>query len=122
MITRYYRELFYFCIRKVKNPDAAADLAQESFARVPALPGLTLTTRMITTSSQYVEQSNARSIPGWTRWDIGARYTTRALDRPLVLKASVNNLFGRDYWSSGSGNWIYLSQPRTVMLSATMDF
>ena len=34
MITRYYRELLHFCIRKVKNPDIAADLVQESFARV----------------------------------------------------------------------------------------
>lgn len=34
VITRYYRELLHFCMRKVKNPDAAADLVQESFARV----------------------------------------------------------------------------------------
>ncbi|TDY89187.1 UNVERIFIED_ORG: iron complex outermembrane receptor protein [Herbaspirillum seropedicae] len=89
---------------------------------VPALAGLTLSTRMISTSSQYIEQSNVRSIPGWTRWDIGARYTTRAFDKPMVLRASVNNVFNRNYWSSSSGNWIYLGQPRTVVLSASVDF
>jgi iron complex outermembrane receptor protein len=39
-----------------------------------------------------------------------------------VLRAGVNNLFGRDYWSSGSGSWIYLGAPRSVMVSVTMDF
>ncbi len=87
-----------------------------------AVPGLTLTTRMISTSSQYLDEANLRSIPGWTRWDIGARYKTKAYERPLVLRVGVNNLFGRDYWSSGSGSWIYLGQPRTVTASATMDF
>lgn len=34
MITHYYRELLHFCLRKVRDPAAAADLAQESYARV----------------------------------------------------------------------------------------
>ena len=34
MITRYYRELLTFCLRKVKDHEAAADLAQESYLRV----------------------------------------------------------------------------------------
>lgn len=34
MITRYYRELLNFCLRKVRDPHAAADLAQESYMRV----------------------------------------------------------------------------------------
>lgn len=87
-----------------------------------ALPGLTLTARMTSTSEQYLDQANTRSIPGWTRWDFGARYATRAWDRPLVLRAGINNAFGRNYWSGSSSNWLYLGQPRTVTLSATMDF
>lgn len=89
---------------------------------VAAVSGLSLSARMLATSSQYIEQSNMRSIPGWTRWDIGARYKTSAFNKPLVLRANVNNLFNRNYWSSGSGNWIYLGQPRSIMLSASMDF
>jgi RNA polymerase sigma-70 factor (ECF subfamily) len=34
VITRYYRELLSFCLGKVKDRDAAADLAQESYVRV----------------------------------------------------------------------------------------
>ncbi|OZI77297.1 TonB-dependent receptor [Bordetella genomosp. 12] len=89
---------------------------------LPAIPGLTLSARMISTSPQYLDEANARSIPGWTRWDFGARYTTRAWEHPLVLRAGINNAFGRNYWSGSSGNWLYLGQPRTFTLSATMDF
>lgn len=46
----------------------------------------------------------------------------RAFGKPMVLRASVNNVFNRNYWSSSSGNWIYLGQPRTVVLSASVDF
>jgi RNA polymerase sigma-70 factor (ECF subfamily) len=37
VITRYYRELFNFCLRKVRDADVAADLAQESYVRVLAM-------------------------------------------------------------------------------------
>ena len=89
---------------------------------VPGAAGLTLTARMIATSSQVIDQDNSRTIPGWTRWDAGARYAMVAWSRPLVLRANVSNLLGRDYWASGSGAWLYQSQPRTVSLSATIDF
>ncbi len=89
---------------------------------VAAVPGLTLSARMIASSAQHVDAANLRRIPGWTRWDIGARYKTQAWSRPLVLRAGVDNLFNRSYWSSGSGNWLYVGSPRTVTLSATVDF
>jgi len=37
VVTRYYRELLNFLSRAVSNRDAAADLAQESYARVLAM-------------------------------------------------------------------------------------
>ncbi len=89
---------------------------------VAAIEGLTVSARMISSSPQHVDAANLRRIPGWARWDIGARYTTRAAGRPLVLRANVDNLFNRNYWSSGSGNWLYVGGPRTVTLSATVDF
>lgn len=87
-----------------------------------SVPGLTVSARTIATGSQYLEAENLRSIPGWTRWDIAARYKTRAWNHPLVLRAGIENLFNRNYWASGSGSWIYLGNPRTLSLSASMDF
>lgn len=89
----------------------------------PFLPGLTLTTRVLATGKQYVNAANTLRLPGWTRWDAGARYRTRALGYPVTLRANVLNLANSSYWegSAGSGG-IVLSAPRTVYLSATIDF
>ncbi|MRW89937.1 TonB-dependent siderophore receptor [Duganella sp. FT80W] len=88
----------------------------------PGVAGLTVTARLTATSSQVIDQDNQRSIPGWTRWDAGARYATVAWSHPLTLRASVSNLLARTYWASGSGAWLYPAQPRTVALSASIDF
>ncbi len=37
MLIRHYRDLLHFCLRKASDRDTAADLAQESFARVLAM-------------------------------------------------------------------------------------
>ncbi|MFY0479945.1 TonB-dependent siderophore receptor [Achromobacter marplatensis] len=85
-------------------------------------PGLTLTARALSTSWQYQNLENTRRIPGWTRWDVGMRYATRAFDHPVTLRATVNNVFGKDYWSSASEGYLRLGSPRSVMLSASIDF
>ncbi|WP_406625638.1 TonB-dependent siderophore receptor [Acidovorax sp. SDU_ACID1] len=89
----------------------------------PFLSGLTLTTRVLSTGKQYVNAANTLRLSSWTRWDVGARYETRALGRPLTLRANVLNVADSNYWegSAGSGG-IVLSAPRTVNLSATIDF
>ncbi|MFL9924105.1 TonB-dependent receptor [Herbaspirillum lusitanum] len=87
-----------------------------------SLPGITLSARAISSSSQYLDEANTRSIAGWTRWDIGARYKTIIAGKSTVFKAGIQNLFNRSYWASGSGSWLYVGQPRVVSLSASVDF
>lgn len=89
----------------------------------PFLPGLTLSARAIHTSRQYVDAANTQSIPDWTRFDIGARYALKVDGRPVMLRANVENLFDKRYWASAnSGFGLSPGAPRTVLLSATMDF
>lgn len=85
--------------------------------------GLTLTTGAIYTGSQYVNQANTQQLDAWTRFDIGARYSTRIAEHPTTLRATVQNLFNREYWS-GVASYGAFSQgsPRTLLLSATVDF
>jgi iron complex outermembrane receptor protein len=104
----------------VAVPRWQANLAAEW--DTPFVPGLTVSARLITTSSQYVDPENLSSIPGWTRWDAGVRYKTRSFGKPLVLRANIENLFGRDYWMTASEGWLNQGMPRTLLLSATMDF
>lgn len=86
------------------------------------VPGLTLTSRVIYTSKQYVDQANILSIPSITRFDIGARYKTVLNATPVTLRANIENLFDRDYWNTSNEGYIYLGMPRTLLLSATADF
>jgi iron complex outermembrane receptor protein len=85
----------------------------------PFVRGLTLSTRMIYTSSVYVDQANTQEVPSWTRFDAGARYAFKVDGHNVTLRANINNLFNRNYWMSSS---LYRGSPRTVMLSASVDF
>jgi iron complex outermembrane recepter protein len=87
-----------------------------------AVSGLTLTSRVIYTSKQYVDQANNLSIPSITRFDIGARYKAKFNDTPVTLRANIENLFNRDYWNTSNEGYLYLGMPRTLLLSATADF
>lgn len=86
------------------------------------ISGLTLNSRVVRSSSQYIDASNTQEIPGWTRWDVGAGYQFE--NQPITVRANINNLLDKDYWESagGSGGRLRLSEPRSVILSATMEF
>ncbi|OWT66267.1 TonB-dependent receptor [Candidimonas nitroreducens] len=90
---------------------------------VPGIAGLTLSGRVINTSSQYVDNANKLKIPNWTRVDVGARYATKVSATPVVFRAGIHNLFDKNYWEGvNSPGTITLGAPRTFMLSATIDF
>lgn len=90
---------------------------------VPGVSGLTLSGRMLHTGSVYIDSGNLFKIPAWTRWDVGARYTTRIGGKPVVLRANIENLFDKNYWmGSYLPNYASRGASRTLLLSATMDF
>lgn len=89
---------------------------------VPTLQGLTLTGNATAMSKQYISADNSLSVPGRTLFDVGARYSTTVEGRPLALRASVNNVTNKAYWGMPLLSSLALGAPRTVLLSATMDF
>lgn len=93
---------------------------------VPGSNGLTLTSRVVYTSSQYADAANDLEAPSWTRLDLGARYRMVIDERDVTLRARLDNVTGRDYWASVGGypnaNYLVLGAPRTLSLSATVDF
>lgn len=90
---------------------------------VPWVEGLTLTSGALYTASQYVNQANTQQLDPWTRFDMGVRYSTRIAQRPTTFRATVQNVFDREYWS-GVASYGAFSQgsPRTLLLSTTVDF
>jgi len=94
---------------------------------VPALEGLTLTSRGIYSRSQYLDTSNVKEIDAWNRIDVGARYAFKVDDKHITLRANVENVADKRYWSSAGASddsepGLTLSTPRTYLLSATVDF
>lgn len=90
---------------------------------VTMLPGATLTARVVYTDSAFIDTTNtaARSAPSWTRFDLGARYALKVDGKQVVLRANVDNVANRDYWSSASRGVLVLGAPRSVRLSVSTD-
>lgn len=94
---------------------------------VPSVTGLSVDARAIATGSRYADAQNTKRVPGWVRFDLGARYVAELPgDRLLTLRARVENVMNRDYWASvggypGSG-YLVLGNPRTFMLNASLEF
>lgn len=107
--------------KPVGVPDIQANLWAEW--DTPWLEGFTLTGGAIYTDSQYVNQANTQALDSWTRIDAGARYATRIEGRPTTFRATVQNVFDREYWSGVASYGAFSpGYPRTLQLSATVDF
>ncbi|WP_250464790.1 TonB-dependent receptor [Microbulbifer litoralis] len=90
-----------------------------------AVPGLTLEARGLHTGSQYADAANTIELQSWSRFDLGARYTTELGGRDMTLRGRVENVADDDNWVSVGGfpgsNYLVLGEPRTFLLSATFE-
>lgn len=93
-----------------------------------AVPGLTLTAGTHYVGSRYVTDDHRMELPSYTVFDMGGRYTTKVMSKPVTLRANVENVANRAYWigsyngGDGSGLSGGLGAPRTLQLSASVDF
>lgn len=109
-------------------PNRQANLGLEWDAFM--LPGLTFDARVITTGHVYANGENTQRLPGWTRLDIGARYATEIKGHLFTVRSRIDNVTDRDYWASAGGSasdtgnygYLVLGAPRTVTVSAQLDF
>lgn len=83
---------------------------------------LTLTTRIIYTGRQYMDSANTMELPSSTTMDLGARYKTRINGTGVTFRASIENLFDKEYWAGcRADSVIFTGSGRTFKLSATFD-
>ncbi len=110
--------------RVIGVPNAHASFNAEW--AVPGVRGLSLDGRLTASGSSYADSANSLRVPGWTRLDIGARYLTELQGRLVTLRARVDNVADRNYWSSVGGytnaGYLVLGAPRTFVVSASVDF
>jgi iron complex outermembrane receptor protein len=105
-------------------PDAQASVNVEW--DVPGVRGLAVNARATATGASYADAANTLRVPGWTRFDLGARYTAEVQGRLLTLRARIDNLADRNYWASVGGfpnaGYLVLGAPRIFSLTASVDF
>ena len=111
--------------RVIGVPKQQASLGVEWDVR--SVTGLTLDARAIATGSRYADALNTQRVPGWVRFDLGARYIAELPgDRLLTLRARIENVTNRNYWASVGGypgyGYLALGNPRTFMLNASLEF
>ena len=103
-----------------KTPDNVARTLIKGYAEyeVPSVPGLVLTGGAYYTGKQWADLNNTVELPGFTTFDVGARYATQVGASTLTLRLNVTNAGDRSYWLSS----FYLGAPRTVVASAQLSF
>lgn len=92
---------------------------------LPFLRGLTLTSRVVYTGEQAVNNANTLRLPDWTRVDVGARFVAAVADRPVTFRLNVDNVANNRYWASAFDSFsqaLLQGLPRTYKGSVTVDF
>lgn len=89
--------------------------------------GMALEGRVIHTAGQYANAANTQVLPSWNRLDVGVRYAMPVgQSRMLTLRARLDNVADKSYWASAGGfpgaGYLTVGQPRTLTMSATVDF
>jgi iron complex outermembrane receptor protein len=73
-------------------------------------------------SSMAVDAANTQFVPAYVTYDLSGRYDTRIAGKDLTLRAGINNLFNRRYWTTAWGYYVQPSATRTAVASATLLF
>nr|WP_276081533.1 TonB-dependent siderophore receptor [Methylobacterium sp. GC_Met_2] len=91
---------------------------------VPFLRGLTGTATLVYTGASYAGSAatGLKKIPDWTSVDLGLRYATAIGGKPVTLRASVSNIADSHSWIANPNGALILGAPRTVWLSASVDY
>ena len=93
---------------------------------VPGLDSLSLDARAVYTGARYADAANTLRVGSWTRFDLGASYGLDVGKTAVTLRAQLENAFDRSYWASVGGypgaGYLVVGAPRTVRLSASVDF
>jgi iron complex outermembrane recepter protein len=104
---------------------APADVAEQLYKlraeyNVPQLRNLSLSAAAIYTGSSYGDLLNTDKVPAYTLYDVGARYIVDVSGLLTTLRLDVQNLTNKHYWNGFNGTRI--GDPRTLLLSATVEF
>ncbi len=101
--------------------DVAEKIVKARFEyTLPAVPNLSLSAAVNYNGASYGDTLNNDKVPDYTLFDLGARYQVAVAEQLVTLRADLHNLTNEHYWNGFNGTRI--GDPRTLMLSATVEF
>jgi iron complex outermembrane receptor protein len=93
---------------------------------VAPVPGLSVLANMDFEGGREVLPDNTARIPGWTRYDLGARYVQTAGSTTLTWRGGVDNVFDRRAWREAPYQYdhayLFPLAPRTFHASVEAKF
>ncbi|MET0535855.1 MAG: TonB-dependent siderophore receptor [Steroidobacter sp.] len=109
-----------------KDVIGVADVQANVGLEWSVLEELSFDGRVVYTGSQFANATNTLELPSWTRLDVGGRYELPVGERTVTMRLRVDNVTDKNFWASVGGasgaNYLVLAAPRTVTLSASLDF
>lgn len=116
-----YRHGSDYVGNRVAGAPSFVATAQLSYA-VPQVPGLKLTADAKYTGGTMLNASNQLKLPGYTVANIGASYATRIGGHDTTFRVAINNVTNKRYWEYQYADYIKPGDPRTLSVSAKLDF
>lgn len=107
-----------------KTPENTPRRTASVFAsyRLPQLQALSLNAGAYAMGARPINALNQASIPGYTIFTAGMRYRTAFFGTPTTLRATVENLSDKQYWSAAGSGQLAVGMPRSVTLASSFEF
>jgi iron complex outermembrane receptor protein len=104
----------------VNTPRTTASL----FVSYPlaSLPSLALNSGIYYTGRRPVDNENRAFIGGYATWSLGLAWTPIRTRHPFTLRATLDNVGGRQYWSTAANGLLGAALPRTLSLQGSWLF
>ncbi|MGN6830524.1 TonB-dependent siderophore receptor [Paucibacter sp. M5-1] len=90
--------------------------------RLPAVPGLAFNAGVYHVGKRAVNNQNQAWILAYEVFSLGARYQTRLAGQPFSVQANLENATDKDYWSTAGNGLLGVGAPRTLRITAKLDF
>jgi iron complex outermembrane receptor protein len=104
----------------------ARSIKAQAVYNLPDVPGLALLGFITHEGERMVLPDNSIATPGWTRIDLGLRYSQRLAGRAVVWRAGIDNLTNRRAWQEAPYQfehaYLYPLAPRSLHASAQLSF
>ena len=107
-----------------KTPDNTPERTASLFAeyRLQSLPGLALSGGLYYIGKRPVNNENQAFVDSYTTLSLGSRYTTLVAGKRTTVQAVIDNAANKNYWSTAGNGLLGVGAPRTLKVTAKMEF